>query len=218
MRLYYFTSERFGLDAIRDRRVKIARIASLNDPFEFLGLRLDRADRKVQRKWKNELNDRFGLICMSTRWSHPLMWGHYADKHKGLCLGFEVQVNEAFKKVDYRLERFTFEELGCQSLADIDEVSMIRLLYSKFEGWEYEREYRGFVRLDEAEPTTGLHFLPFSPTLQLAQVIVGEQASVSRKELAAALGPLGRTVTSFKARAGYTKFEVVENLRAKAWK
>jgi hypothetical protein len=37
MRLYHFIRERFGLEAIRDSRLKISRINELNDPFEFLG-------------------------------------------------------------------------------------------------------------------------------------------------------------------------------------
>ena len=40
MRLHYFTTAQFGLEAIRDKRLKIARINELNDPFEFLGLAL----------------------------------------------------------------------------------------------------------------------------------------------------------------------------------
>ncbi len=23
-------------------------------------------------------------------WSNPVIWAHYGDKHRGLCLGFEV--------------------------------------------------------------------------------------------------------------------------------
>ena len=64
MRLFYFTTERFGLEAIRDSRLKIARINELNDPFEFVGLVLNRNGRKARRRWKNQFAERFGLICM----------------------------------------------------------------------------------------------------------------------------------------------------------
>ena len=90
MRLHYFTTERFGLEAIRDRRLKVARLDELNDPFEFLGLKLNQNDRKKLSKWKNNLGNQIGLICMSEVWDHPLLWGHYANKHQGLCLGFDV--------------------------------------------------------------------------------------------------------------------------------
>ncbi len=36
MRLYHFTTARYALEAIRDQRLKVARIASLNDPFDVM--------------------------------------------------------------------------------------------------------------------------------------------------------------------------------------
>jgi hypothetical protein len=38
MRLYHFLNAEYGLLNIRHRRLKIARINELNDPFEFLGV------------------------------------------------------------------------------------------------------------------------------------------------------------------------------------
>jgi hypothetical protein len=36
------------------------------------------------------MEKRFTLLCFSADWSHPLIWAHYSDKHRGLCLGFEI--------------------------------------------------------------------------------------------------------------------------------
>lgn len=216
MRLYYFTTEQFGLEAIRDNRLKIARIGELNDPFEFLGLNLNRNNRKKLRDWKKQMADNFGLICMSEDWRHPLLWGHYADKHRGLCLGFDV-ADELYKKVEYRANRRSLKEIGHQDLDDLDEVAMKGLLYTKFDARAYEAEYRLFCGLEDSDPVTDLYFLPFSTNLKLAQVIVGERSSVTRNRLASVLGERAGTVTSFKARAGFKRFEVVENNRKKAW-
>lgn len=91
MRLYYFTSSRFGLEAIRDKRIKVSRISSLNDPFELLAYDLrNRKQRAWLKREKKRFDADYGLICMSNNWTHPLMWGHYADRHKGICLGFDV--------------------------------------------------------------------------------------------------------------------------------
>lgn len=217
MRLYYFTTERFGLEAIRDSRLKIARINELNDPFEFLGLALNRDGRKVLREWKNQMADRYGLICMSRDWWHPLLWGHYAEKHRGLCLGFDVAENGMFREVKYHVERPTLSEFRRNKLADLNESDMNKLLFMKFRAWEYESEYRAFCELKEKDPVSGLYFLPFSENLKLAQVIVGERSSVTRDRLAGVLGGRAATVTSFKARAGFQRFEVVENRLRKAW-
>ncbi len=217
MRLYYFTTERFGLEAVRDNRLKIARVNELNDPFEFMGLELKQEDRKVLREWKQQFADRFGLICMSRGWQHPLLWGHYAEKHRGLCLGFDVAENGMFREVKYHAERPTLSEIGCNSMNDINDSDMDSLLFMKFRDWEYESEYRAFCELKEKDPVSDLYFLPFSENLKLAQVIVGARSSVTRGRLADVLRGRATTVTSFKARAGFRKFEVVENKLKEAW-
>ena len=67
--------------AIQNRRLKIARINELNDPFEFLGWNLKNAQTRANlRTWKEERNAEFGILCFSKHWSNPLLWGHYAEK------------------------------------------------------------------------------------------------------------------------------------------
>lgn len=219
MRLYYFTNKKYGLAAIHDSRLKIARIGELNDPFEFLGLNLERKDRKVMSHWKKEMDANFGIICMSVNWMHPLLWSHYADKHKGMALGFDVVEEGTFTKVKYERTRPTLDDIGLTSLDNLREDEMKkRLLFSKFEAWSYETEYRGFCRLDEKCSSTGHFFLPFSDNMKLAEVIVGHGSSVTRATLAKALGDRAKTVRKFKARPGFKKFEVVENTKHAAWK
>ena len=38
MRVYHFIKAKYGLQDLRKRRLKIARIMELNDPFEFIGI------------------------------------------------------------------------------------------------------------------------------------------------------------------------------------
>ena len=32
-----------------------------------------------------------GILCFSLNWTSLLLWAHYADNHKGICLGFDLQ-------------------------------------------------------------------------------------------------------------------------------
>ncbi|MGH0214370.1 hypothetical protein NKY66_10695 [Sinorhizobium meliloti] len=106
MKLYHFISQRYALSAIKDRRLKIASINELNDPFEFLGWNLhDREVRKKHKAWKNERDKELGLLCFSAVWTHPLLWEHYADKHQGIALGFEVPDDDTYSQVHYCAER-----------------------------------------------------------------------------------------------------------------
>ncbi|MGM5053297.1 DUF2971 domain-containing protein [Rhizobium sp. 814_E9_N1_1] len=214
MRLYHFTSQKFGLLAIRNQRLKVARINALNDPFEFLGWNLqDPQTRAKLRKWKEERNAELGILCFSRKWSNPLLWGHYADKHQGLALGFDVPDGDLYSPVKYRHTRLP-TPVGRELIGE----HLDSLLLTKFSAWRYESEYRCFCRLGENIHDNGLYFEPFSPTLKLVEVIIGDQATITRAELAVALGDRVPQIASFKARPAFGTFSVVRNRDAKLWK
>lgn len=101
MLVYHFLDSHYGLENIGNRHLKISRIMELNDPFEFLSVDLtDRECRRALKKTKKELSKTKGILCFSKTWKNPVLWGHYADKHKGICLGFEVD-NSILGKVNY---------------------------------------------------------------------------------------------------------------------
>lgn len=39
---------------------------------------------------QSHFNKNKGLLCFSDNWKSPVMWAHYAAKHHGICLGFDV--------------------------------------------------------------------------------------------------------------------------------
>ena len=104
-RVYKFYPLRSALRNLNEKRLKVSMISELNDPFEFLGYRFP--NRQVRTAWEkmrsSVWNDK-GLICFSESWSNPVLWSHYADKHKGLALGFDVQ-KQYLHKIDYIRER-----------------------------------------------------------------------------------------------------------------
>lgn len=217
MRLYHFIRERFGLEAIRDSRLKIARLNDLNDPFEFLGLKMTPDIRPALKSLKNEMADRYGLICMSKTWQHPLLWGHYADSHRGLCLGFDVPDDGTFAVVHYRPDRPTLAEFGRQRVQDIDESDMIKMLYTKFDAWRYEEEFRCFTRLEEKDPVSGYYFADFGDKMMLREVIVGERCNITFDHLQEVLGERHPTALTYRGRAGFMQFQVVQNRSGRVW-
>ena len=50
MRVFHFLNSEFGMKDLHERRIKIARIMELNDPFEFLGVDLSNASQRVALK------------------------------------------------------------------------------------------------------------------------------------------------------------------------
>lgn len=208
MRVFHFLSHEFGLKDITERRLKIARIMELNDPFEFLGVELsDRSFRQGLRQVKAEISKNNGLLCFTKSWHNPVLWGHYADKHRGICLGFDMP-DEFLGQVSYVNSRFHWP-------ATLDEPFVKQLLFTKFAHWSYEDEYRSYVSLDESEH--GLYYADFSEKLVLRQAIVGPESTISRAELSNALGDLADHVEVFKARAAFKSFRVVPNRNARLW-
>ena len=87
MIVYHFISSEFALRALRDRRLKIARINELNDPFEFYTT--DFSDNDTQSKletFKNQVNERYGVICFCENYHDLVPWIRYEIPSAGLAL------------------------------------------------------------------------------------------------------------------------------------
>jgi hypothetical protein len=207
MIVYHFLNAQYGLEDLRERRLKISRIMELNDPFEFLGVDLsDREFRRALKETKKAMSKTKGILCFSKTWTNPVLWGHYADKHRGLCLGFKIpRVLRKIDYVDFRLRRPSI----------LDEGFTKKLLFTKFSYWQYEQEFRVYLQLEEA--IEGVHYAKFSGQLALKRVIVGDQSNVTRTQISEALGSLVNDTEIFKAMAGFRSFKVVRNKNNKMW-
>ena len=123
MRLYHFINEKYGLQSLRLNRLKIAQIDQLNDPFEFLGVELSNSKiRELFYESKQVSSKEFGILCFSASYHNPALWAHYADSHKGLCLGFDVQ-SEYCRKVHYSETRLSTDEFIDQQNQRSDTIS-----------------------------------------------------------------------------------------------
>lgn len=95
------------------------------------------------------------VSCFSARNDSILMWGHYADKHKGICIGYE-RPEQDFYDVKYTTERtkFPLYDLACvvASCIIFDEKTLLdnevilkkvfKTFLTKSKDWEYEKEIR----------------------------------------------------------------------------
>src|ERR1043165_3821312 len=190
MRVFHFVKDEFAIDDIRHRRLKIATLDELNDPFELLGIDLrDRRLRNAVQAAKSEFAKISGLLCFSRYWYNPVQWSHYADKHAGLCLGFDVP-DSLLAQITYSGKRFAVDVQQFANKQTRDSRIFERILFTKYAHWRYEAEVRAMPHLETQDPVTKLYFAEFSANLFLRQVIVGARSAVSRAMLADALGDL----------------------------
>lgn len=148
------------------------------------------------------------------------MWAHYAENHRGLCLCFDVSKADYFHAVTYLPRRLQLDDLGRKKVEDINTSDIVRLMYSKFDGWSYEQEFRTHTALEPEyfDQNSRHYFHPFDENLRLVKLLVGHQSEVTRQQVSDALGPLISEVESFKVRPAFKDFSLTRNLRKREWR
>lgn len=206
MRVYKFLSLKFGLKSLGEKRLKISALDDLNDLFDLVPYEMtDKQRRKAFRIWQLGMAKKFGVLCFSSEWCDPVIWAHYSDKHRGLCLGFDL-ADGLGRRVEYVDKRLAFP-------ASRESLTGEALLYTKYANWAYEKEVRCFAQLDKtSQSSDGLYFMDFATEMKLVEVIAGARCPVSERKIREALRPLEEVVL-IKARAGFHRFEIVPDQR-----
>ena len=211
MRVYYLTGAQLALSNVALRRIKISRFSDLNDPFELLAVDLsNREHRAAFRKTKEQLNENRGLLCFSKSWSNPLLWGHYAEKHMGICLGFDVP-DRLLAPVIYAEHPMKIRIDPRTNQPKLTEQVMNRLLRTKFADWKYEDEVRLFVGLDQDTIESGCYFYSFSDDLVLREIILGPRCEIPIVGVRNLVANFEDRVRVLKSRIAFGSFRVVKN-------
>jgi hypothetical protein len=217
MRLYYMTSldtlERFILPELR---IRLSTFDRVNDPFELLGARqTDRDGRRHFAALYDHWVSTLGFVSFSDNWRSPLMWGHYAKNHTGVCLGIEIPKGRVLS-MNYQPERLEMLLKMSPLEAAIDDEVIKQVVTTKFHEWAYEREWRYLAKLDHPDDTTGFHYVEFSPDFELREIIAGARCERSLEDIRKQVFGNTEVIEMFKARAAFGTFSMVrqKNLHA----
>lgn len=219
MRLYYMTSHKVATEHILpERRLKLSLFDQLNDPFELQPHSLgEKHLRHINAALREQYFGKKGILCFTADWKSPVMWAHYAEKHTGMCLGFEIPefrgTDRLVEPVVYAPERLTFLLDAEKDLYGINQAFVQAMLYTKSREWAYEQEYRVVANLDVQDPVTGHFYVDFGSELQLREVILGARNSTPVGQVAKLVRPAASQVSVFKARAAFHEFAMVPNKR-----
>lgn len=212
MRLYHFLLADYALDDLKKKRVKVSIIDKLNDPFEFQAgftkPNLDISDRFA--KFKSDISKEFGIFCCSKDWHNPLLWSHYADRHTGFALGFDIPDIAAIE-VRYSKDRPLF--ISETLLKDSDNRKYLyELSRTKFSSWSYEEEVRIVYTLSSLYLEGGHYFNSFDDKMILKEVIIGCQSTIVGSEILEALRGY-KNITLIQSRMADKSFSIVEKLK-----
>lgn len=212
MRVYYFTNEEFGLSNIINERLKISLLDELNDPFEFLGVDISNDSfRRAFNAGRREVAKKAGVICFCRDWQDPLMWAHYGDKHKGICLGFDV-AKEHIKEINYLPTQMTNDidmkkEYGGKSVGQWEKM-VERLLCTKYIKWKYEDEVRVVVPLEKPDDS-GLFFTQFNGDMKLKEIFLGPRSKLTLEQIARHIQTYSEEVNIYKSKIAFAEYKVV---------
>lgn len=158
------------LELLLNRELWFASPATLNDPFEaessmhevldavWARYPLQLEERKIFEEYLCKRLSSVGICSFSKARKNQLMWSHYADEHKGVCIGFKeykirprgshifpidvtYQDNYPYKDI---IERFNYFEQfsGLNKLSDVAGDILYSMIGTKYTSWKYERERR----------------------------------------------------------------------------
>ncbi len=100
------------------------------------------------------LKETIGISCLSESENSLLMWAHYADNHRGICVEYNLletnqQLNFTPVPVMYTDIKACFDSLNLETIEQDTFKLFIRSITSKSPEWKYEREWR-IIRDDKA--------------------------------------------------------------------
>lgn len=87
-----------------------------------------------------KVKERFGITCFSSKNDSLLMWAHYADSHKGVCLKFDLLNDPDFFMTPFPVH-YDDKYPVFNYIRQKDWIAKF-LLESKSKEWEYESEIR----------------------------------------------------------------------------
>lgn len=143
-----------------------------------------------------------GVLCLSANWNSPLMWSHYGEQHKGLCIEYDtsrVPVGD-INRIDYEGSRVVRTSAIRRWLENDDPDARIEIeracLLTKSREWGYESEFR---MLD----TAGLR----ASSLDVPAITFGLRCSRARKyTLVKALD--GSKINFFEVQCAGPRFDL----------
>jgi len=145
----------------------------------------------------NEFYDRidkhFGITCFSKKSDIALMWSHYANKHKGFVIEYDLTnlaVEDAEKlsfmlpvkydnkrpKLDvYSLQKFK-DSSGNPDVMDLAVNTLFEVLFVKAKEWNYEKEIRVITYIsDETDRSVDFNYIK--------SIILGVNSTEQTKKL-----------------------------------
>lgn len=135
----------------------------------------------ISDAFRDIARQRWRIYCLTTHPDSTLMWSHYADNHRGICLEFAADNNPTFGQAWQVIYRGAYPRW---SIFGMD--NHLEIMITKSDDWQYENEYRIVARTDKDKftPNPNMTFADGDflalPEGSLLSVIAGCEADIRR--------------------------------------
>lgn len=144
---------------------------------------LKKSAKQVSTVFSAQSNEMIGVLSLTEKNDNLLMWSHYADSHRGFCIGFDSNhpfFNQKRSEKDefYHLRKVVYlSRRPSKSMMDMDGTDLLLL---KSDVWDYEQEWRMCSSLTNADVvfdsvSPSVHLFKF-PCDALKEAIIGANA------------------------------------------
>lgn len=152
------------IDIIINQRFHCAKFFELNDPMEGVFLYTgDALSEMTLDRLRTEKNE-YKVCSFSSKPEEFLMWSHYADSHRGIVLGVDIDDN----RYDVHQVQYKPSEDFQIAITDQNAFSTLDLLTRKLDFWGYEDEVRVLIRPQSPKHSQFVKF-------RLREVIFGKR-------------------------------------------
>lgn len=162
--------------ALLDGKLILSDPSRFNDPFDLqLDVSLDKDDSN--QPIPDCVGMLYRMICLSEKWDSLLMWGHYACRHKGICLQLHVDPS-ALPYAEDILEPVRYSTHYQNFTTDLNKGDLTALrtyLLTKSVDWLYEKEWRYITHCMncQRDVVSGSDYVESSSFLQIKGVYLG---------------------------------------------
>lgn len=171
--------KKYALSNVLHKRLKVATLHSMNDPYEFY-LNFHGVDESHLQNFKAHFNNTVGFLCFSTNLNDPVQWAHYADNHRGICFEFEIP-DSILNKISYH-----DHPIHINSNEPKWRDNLVKATLCKYNGWAYEQEYRVTIDLSSKEvivDDSGLKFVRVEKAFVPTCAYLGLRCELTKEEL-----------------------------------
>jgi hypothetical protein len=168
------------IEAIAEGYLYCAPYKDLNDPMEGLfsssQLLRESEDYRSIRNSIRENKAQIGMCSFSEVYDHELMWAHYSDQFRGICVAYSLsrllkhlEENVSFVRMYYNERVPTIRRTSKEPT----QLAKMVLSYKNYR-WLYEREWRMFAPLGRAY---------YTKTACVTRVYLGSRIDPDKRDL-----------------------------------